>query len=186
MNKSDFIDMVAEKAKLSRSAAARVVEAIFDTASGAISEAVHAGGSLQIRGFGKFTKKYRGASRRRHPTSGVVIEVPARATVTFRPGQRLRAHTTVPSKRRGAGKRAAGPLPARGAVPAHAKAATAELAAIRKLALDVWENPAHAEQFLTSPHAMLDGQTPEQAAATPAGADRVREILMRLEYSIPA
>jgi putative toxin-antitoxin system antitoxin component (TIGR02293 family) len=57
---------------------------------------------------------------------------------------------------------------------------------IRRLAEDVWGNRADAEQFLTSPHAMLDGKTPEQAAASLAGAERVRDILMRLEFGIPA
>ena len=36
MNKSEFIDAVAEKAELTRAAAARVVDAIFDTAGGAV------------------------------------------------------------------------------------------------------------------------------------------------------
>ena len=57
---------------------------------------------------------------------------------------------------------------------------------IRRLAEHVWEDRARAEMFLTSPHAMLGGKSPEEASASPDGARQVREILLRLEYSIPA
>ena len=91
MTKSELIERVAERAELTRGAAARAVEAIFDTASGAISEAVHSAGSFSLPGFGRFAKKTRPAGKRRHPRDGVVIDVPERSTVTFRPGRGLRA-----------------------------------------------------------------------------------------------
>jgi hypothetical protein len=56
---------------------------------------------------------------------------------------------------------------------------------ILDLALKVWENPADAEEFLATPHGLLDGQTPLSAAETEAGAERVREILLALEYGLP-
>jgi uncharacterized protein (DUF2384 family) len=56
---------------------------------------------------------------------------------------------------------------------------------IRGLALKVWENPADAEEFLNTPHGLLDGQTPLAASRTEAGASRVREILLALEYGLP-
>ncbi|HET6764984.1 MAG TPA: HU family DNA-binding protein [Longimicrobiaceae bacterium] len=98
MNKSEFIDKVAEKAELSRAAASRVVDAIFDAAEGAISEAVHAAGSLSIPGFGKFTKKERPARAGRNPRTGVEIAIPARTSVGFSAGKNLR--TATPSGRR--------------------------------------------------------------------------------------
>ncbi|HYH81906.1 MAG TPA: HU family DNA-binding protein [Longimicrobium sp.] len=192
MNKSEFVERVAEKAGLSRAAAARVVDAIFDAASGAISEVVHAAGSLNIPGFGTFTKRKRVATRKRHPASGVVIEVPERSTVVFRPGQGLRGPAVKVLARRGVQARSKiASLPARrsarGAlVQRRVDPLDRRVAEIRRLAEHVWENRADAEQFLTSPHAMLDGKTPEQAAASPAGAERVRDILMRLEFGIPA
>ncbi|HWK88390.1 MAG TPA: HU family DNA-binding protein, partial [Longimicrobium sp.] len=90
MNKSEFIDKVAEKANLSRAAAGRVVEAIFDTAGGAISEAVHSLGELSIPGFGKFTKKTRAARQGRNPRTGAAINIPERSTVSFSAGKNLR------------------------------------------------------------------------------------------------
>jgi DNA-binding protein HU-beta len=99
MNKSEFIDKVAEKAEMSRAAAARAVEAIFDTASGAVSEAVHQMGELSIPGFGKFTKKTRPARKGRNPRTGQEIDIPERATVSFSAGKNFREG--VPSGRRG-------------------------------------------------------------------------------------
>jgi DNA-binding protein HU-beta len=90
MNKSEFIDSVAEKAELSKAAAARVVDVIFDAAGGAISEAVHAAGSLSLPGFGKFTKKTRPARTGRNPRTGTTIQIPERTTVAFSAGKTLK------------------------------------------------------------------------------------------------
>lgn len=109
MNKSEFIDKVAEKAEMSRAAAARAVDAIFDTASGAVSEAVHQAGELNIPGFGKFSKKTRAARKGRNPRTGEEIDIPERSTVGFSAGKNLREG--VPSGRRRTGEadgRAAG------------------------------------------------------------------------------
>src|SRR3712207_461025 len=90
MKKSEFIDKVAEKAEMSKAAAARVVDAIFDTAGGAISEAVRTAGTLSIPGFGKFSSKTRAAREGRNPRTGMVIQIPERTTVTFSPGKGFR------------------------------------------------------------------------------------------------
>ncbi|MDB4951402.1 MAG: family DNA-binding protein, partial [Gemmatimonadetes bacterium] len=106
MNKSEFIDKVAEKAELSKAAAAKVVEAIFDAAEGAISEAVHAAGSLSIPGFGKFTRKTRPARAGRNPRTGAEIMIPERTSVGFNAGKNLR--TATPSGRKRSGAAASG------------------------------------------------------------------------------
>jgi DNA-binding protein HU-beta len=98
MKKSEFIDQVAEKAQMSRAAAARAVEAIFDTASGAVSQAVHQLGELSIPGFGKFTKKTRPARKGRNPRTGEEIDIPERASVSFTAAKNLREG--APSGRR--------------------------------------------------------------------------------------
>ena len=87
MKKSQFIDLVAERAEMSKAAAARVVDAIFDTAGGAISEAVRTAGHLSIPGFGKFSSKTRAAREGRNPRTGTVIQIPERTTVSFSPGK---------------------------------------------------------------------------------------------------
>jgi nucleoid DNA-binding protein len=106
VNKSEFIDKVADKAQMSRAAAARAVDAIFDTAGGAVSEAVHGLGELSIPGFGKFTKKTRAARQGRNPRTGAVIDIPERSTISFTAGKNFREGS--PSGRRKAAGAAAG------------------------------------------------------------------------------
>ena len=90
MKKSQFIELVAERAQMSKAAAARVVDAIFDTAGGAISEAVKTAGHLSIPGFGKFSSRTRAAREGRNPRTGTTIQIPERTTVSFSPGKGFR------------------------------------------------------------------------------------------------
>jgi putative toxin-antitoxin system antitoxin component (TIGR02293 family) len=59
------------------------------------------------------------------------------------------------------------------------------IARITALAEHVLESQEEAEQFLTSPHALLDGVRPLELAVTDLGARRVEDILWRLEYGLP-
>jgi putative toxin-antitoxin system antitoxin component (TIGR02293 family) len=59
------------------------------------------------------------------------------------------------------------------------------VARITALAEHVLESHEEAEQFLTSPHALLDGVAPLELAATDLGARRVEAILWNLEYGLP-
>lgn len=49
----------------------------------------------------------------------------------------------------------------------------------------VFGNQDDARRFLVTPHALLDDQTPLEAAMTEIGAVRVEELLMRAVYGIP-
>jgi DNA-binding protein HU-beta len=102
MNKAQFIDQVADKAQLSKAAAQRAVDAIFDTAGGAISETVHSLGELSIPGFGKFTKKTRAARTGRNPRTGAEIQIPERSSIGFTAGKNLR-EGTISGRRKAAG-----------------------------------------------------------------------------------
>jgi DNA-binding protein HU-beta len=90
MNRTQLIDAVAEKAGMTRAAAARAVAGIFDAAGGAVSRAVRGAGRLSLPGFGSFVRRERPARTGRHPRTGAVIHVPPRTTVTFVPGKKLR------------------------------------------------------------------------------------------------
>ncbi|MFL5538724.1 MAG: HU family DNA-binding protein [Longimicrobiaceae bacterium] len=188
MNKSDLIDRVAEKAELTRAVAARVVDAIFDTAAGAISEAVHVRGFLSIPGFGRFTKRKRAARSSRNPRTGLEIQVPERSVIVFRAGKGLRRgegaiRRRTPGAARTARTRAAAVA---GVAGAGRSAAARNEARIRELAIRVWEDEKNAEEFLNTPHPMLDGKTPLKLARTPEGYRRVTELLLKLEYGLPA
>src|SRR3954466_13936321 len=123
MNKSEFIDAVADKAELTRAAAARVVDAIFDTASGAISEAVHAAGSLSIPGFGKSPRRTRAARSGRNPRTGTEIKIPERTTVGFSAGRGLKEQRST-SRRKNPIATAAGAAAGAAVAAAAARAAT--------------------------------------------------------------
>ena len=90
MKKSELIERVAEKAQTSKAAAARVVDAIFDTGSGAIAEAVRAGKQVSIPGFGKFRPKERAARKGRNPRTGREIQIPKSTVVSFTAGKGLK------------------------------------------------------------------------------------------------
>ena len=99
MNKKEFVAAVADRAGLTRPEAERAVDAIFDTATGAISEVVHAVGSFQIPGFGKFNRKTRAARTGRDPRTGVAISIPERTTVGFTAGKGLKTGATTSRKK---------------------------------------------------------------------------------------
>ena len=90
MKKSELIERVAEKAQTSKAAAARIVDAIFDTGSGAIAEAMRAGQQVSIPGFGKFRPKERAARKGRNPRTGREIQIPKSIVVSFTAGKGLK------------------------------------------------------------------------------------------------
>lgn len=110
MKKSELIDRVAEKAELTKNAAQRAVEAIFDATTGAIAEAVKAGEHVAIPGFGRFKPRERAARKGRNPQTGKEIEIPARKGVGFAAGKGLSEalQGKAPSGRRAARKSGGG------------------------------------------------------------------------------
>lgn len=119
MKKKDLIDRVAEKAEMSKTAASRAIEAIFDAASGAISEAVKAGEHVAIPGFGRFKTKTRAARTGRNPRTGTEIDIPERVVVAFTPGKGLQE--ALSGGGTGGGTKAGGAKRASGAKGATAK-----------------------------------------------------------------
>lgn len=90
MNKAAFIDLVAERAQMTKKAAADAVEAIFDATNGAIAHAVGNHGRLSIPGFGRFSSRKRAARQGRNPRTGAALEIPERTTLAFNPGKGMR------------------------------------------------------------------------------------------------
>jgi putative toxin-antitoxin system antitoxin component (TIGR02293 family) len=50
----------------------------------------------------------------------------------------------------------------------------------------IWDDPEAARQFLQTPHALLEQQTPCEVAMTELGARQVEEILWKIFYGLPA
>lgn len=86
MNKSELIDIIAEKSKQPRKRAEEVVNLIFDSMTDTLAK----GGRIEIRGFGSFISKEYGAYVGRNPRTGESIEVSPKKLPFFKVGKELR------------------------------------------------------------------------------------------------
>ena len=86
MNRNELVDSVAGKADLSKAAANRAVDAVFE----AITGALHGGTEVRLVGFGTFSVSRRAASEGRNPRTGEKIKIAASKQAKFKPGKRLR------------------------------------------------------------------------------------------------
>jgi integration host factor subunit beta len=81
MLKSELIEKLAEQnPHLYRRDVEDIVNAILDT----IAAALERGERVELRGFGAFTAKRRGARAGRNPRSGAVVAVPEKVVPTFK------------------------------------------------------------------------------------------------------
>ncbi|NPA73320.1 MAG: HU family DNA-binding protein [Epsilonproteobacteria bacterium] len=86
MKKAEFIQIVAEKAGLSKKDANTALDAILET----ITEALTEGKSVSFIGFGTFSTSKRAARTARVPGTDKVVEVPATTAVKFKVGKKLK------------------------------------------------------------------------------------------------
>ena len=86
MNRNELVDAVAGQADLSKSAANKAVDAVFEAITGALKE----GGEVRLVGFGTFSVAQRAASEGRNPRTGEKIKIAASKQPKFKPGKRLR------------------------------------------------------------------------------------------------
>lgn len=86
MNKSELIDAVAENAELSKAAAARAVDAVFDV----VTNSLRTGESVTLLGFGTFSVRERAARSGRNPRTGETIQIRASVLPVFKPGKALK------------------------------------------------------------------------------------------------
>jgi len=86
MNKSDLIEIMADAADISKSAAGRALDGFTD----AIAVALKGGDSVSVIGFGTFSVKERSARTGRNPQTGETIEIAASKTPSFKAGKALK------------------------------------------------------------------------------------------------
>lgn len=86
MNKSELVEALAEKGKMTRKKAEDIVDLIFDS----MVEAMKSGDRIEIRGFGSFVVKDYGSYRGRNPRTGQSIEVKPKRLPFFKVGKELR------------------------------------------------------------------------------------------------
>mgnify|MGYP000882017542 CR=1 FL=1 len=83
MNKTDLIQLVAEKTALSKKDSEKAVNAVLD----GIMETVAKGEKVQLIGFGTFEKRDRAAKIGRNPSTGEQIQIPATRVPAFKAGK---------------------------------------------------------------------------------------------------
>jgi integration host factor subunit beta len=92
MNKSELVEKLAERAKITKKRAEQVVNLVFDQ----MTEALKRGDRIEIRGFGSFTSKSYDAYTGRNPKTGDPIHVPAKRLPFFKVGKELKERVDYP------------------------------------------------------------------------------------------
>ena len=91
MTKADIVDALHEKVGFSKKEAADLVEMVFETIKGTLSQ----GQKIKISGFGNFVVREKRSRVGRNPQTGQSIEISARRVLTFRPSQVLRSEVNA-------------------------------------------------------------------------------------------
>lgn len=86
MNKSELIEAIAASADIPKAAAARALEAMVDSITGALKK----GDQVALVGFGTFAVKERAARTGRNPRTGEPIEIAAAKIPSFKAGKALK------------------------------------------------------------------------------------------------
>ena len=86
MNKSELIDAIAEKGGLSKAAAGKALDATI----AAVTDALKAGDTVTLVGFGTFSVKERAARTGRNPQTGATLEIKASKVPSFKAGKGLK------------------------------------------------------------------------------------------------
>ena len=86
MNKAELIDAVAEGADISKAAATRAVDTMFDK----ITDSLKQGDQVTLVGFGTFSVKDRAARTGRNPRTGEPIQIAASKVPGFKAGKALK------------------------------------------------------------------------------------------------
>ncbi len=68
----------------------RDAEVMVNAALAAMVESLQADERIEIRGFGSFGLRHRGARTGRNPKTGAAVHVPAKRICYFKPGKTLR------------------------------------------------------------------------------------------------
>ena len=91
MNKNALVAQVAANAHISKSDAAKAVDAVLDS----FADSLKGGQEVRLIGFGTFSVAHRRASQGRNPRTGESLTLDPRRTVTFNPASGLRTRLTA-------------------------------------------------------------------------------------------
>lgn len=86
MNKSELVDLVAEKAGMSKKDSEKAVKAVLDS----ITDGLVKGEKVQLVGFGTFEVRNRKEREGRNPATGEKIKIKSLKVPAFKPGKALK------------------------------------------------------------------------------------------------
>ena len=86
MTKAELIERVAAATDVTKKQAESIVDTIFE----AIIRSLKQGQKIELRGFGSFRLRERGARIGRNPKTGVKVNVPAKKIPYFKPSKELK------------------------------------------------------------------------------------------------
>ena len=104
MTKSELIEAVAQRSKITKSRAEMVVNCVFESMTAALER----GEGIEIRGFGSFTVREYKPYSGRNPRTGTPVEVAQKRLPFFKVGKELRERVNAG---RGAGAAGANGAP---------------------------------------------------------------------------
>ena len=93
MTKAELVEDVARAAELTKKDAERLVEIVFES----IIDTLNQGEKIELRGFGSFRVRERGARRGRNPKTGDPVDIPAKRVPYFKPGKELKELINEPN-----------------------------------------------------------------------------------------
>lgn len=86
MNKSELVDLVAEKTEMSKKDSEKAVKAVLDS----VTDGLVRGDKVQLVGFGTFEVRSRKEREGRNPATGEKIKIKALKVPAFKPGKALK------------------------------------------------------------------------------------------------
>lgn len=86
MNKSELVELVAEKTEMSKKDSEKAVKAVLDS----ITDGLVKGDKVQLVGFGTFEVRNRKEREGRNPATGEKIKIKALKVPAFKPGKALK------------------------------------------------------------------------------------------------
>jgi len=86
MTKAELVEEVSRVSDLTK----KHSEVIVDTVFKSIIDALHRGEKIELRGFGSFRVRERGARRGRNPKTGDPVSIPAKRVPYFKAGKELK------------------------------------------------------------------------------------------------
>ena len=86
MSKTELVELIAERAEISKAAAGRALDAALE----GITEGLKKEGKVTLVGFGTFSAKKRAAREGINPLTKEPLKIPAKTVASFKAGSKLK------------------------------------------------------------------------------------------------